>query len=649
MRTAAFAIAAIGLAACQTPVPEGPEPPVPSASTTSVSSGAGPSTTAASAGSVTSPAPSPASRWAACDEPPEGMACIPGGPATIGSDDGQAREKPRHEVEISTFYLDLHEVTNAGYAACEKARACKTRIPATPAFMKPSHPAVPLTWHMAHSYCQWMGKRLPTEAEWEKAARGGPKARTFPWGDEPSTCERAQSVGCAPETTLPVGSLPAGAYGLFDMAGNGYEWVQDWASPCYGECPKACGAACLGLDPRGPCAGAETCDGHSERVLKGGSWYWPAGHGRGAWRRAKKMATGQHRYSVRCASSDATLATWPPVGLEAALPAPTLEPPAKAQVAALQKVRHDDDVMQLKVCKKVHEAQHDCRDPQSYLITNEPEQELWTPYLKNRGGGYVGIGADQNYSLIGTAKSAWAWIFDYDPAVIRLHYVMRALILEHATREAFVAGLEPRQYDATLALVRKGVQPDIDAGTLPKDELDHLQRELRMWMGGVHSRYRKRMTQPKKGKVGFDWLATEGHYRHVRRMYQQGRIALRKGNLLTDIALPDIAASARALKVPVRVFYTSNADDQWTITERYRESLRGLPFDRHSIVLRTTIDSKKVGADRHEWDYVVHHGLDFQRAIARPEVKRMRALEQEGRNHGGNLITIALPGAASTR
>ncbi|MEZ4445322.1 MAG: SUMF1/EgtB/PvdO family nonheme iron enzyme [Polyangiaceae bacterium] len=647
MRTA---LAALGTAltlvgACQPPPPatEVPGRELPSAPPPP------PAAPSPSAAASAKPAPAPAAkpRWASCETPPEDMVCIPGGPAVIGSDDGPEGERPKHEVEVSTFYLDRHEVTHAAYSACEDAGACPKRIPATPDFNKPNQPAVPITWTMAHAYCNWVGKRLPTEAEWEKAARGGPEGRRYPWGDEEPTCQRMQSVGCAPGTTLDVGSLPAGAYGLFDMAGNGYEWVQDWATPCYDGCPNACGEACRGLDPRGPCAGAPTCEGHSDRVLKGGSWFWPADQGRGAHRRHKPMQTGQHRYSVRCASTTPTLATWPAVGITTPLPEPPpTKTPSAAAKRAFEAVREDDDVLKIPPCKNVHEAQHDCRDPQSYLLTNEPAQELWRPYLLNRGGAYVGIGADQSYSFIGSARSRWAFIFDYDPAVIRLHYVLRALILAHEDPTSMVDAMRKENAEAVLALTTKSLEADIQAGRIPADEPERLGRELRMWLGGMHSRYDKRVRQPKPGKVGFDWLATPSHYRYVRSLYQQGRILLRKGNLLTDVALPDIATSARTLGIPIRVLYTSNADDQWTITEGYRKNLRDLPFDSRSIVLRTTIDSRRVGADRHEWDYVVHDGLDFQRAIARPELLRMRDLEQEGRNHDGTLITIALPGEA---
>src|SRR5689334_18936412 len=140
------------------------------------------------------PAPAP---YAACATPPKGMACVPGGPAIVGSDTGPKNERPQRTVEISTFYLDLHEVTHGEYQACVDAGVCaKLSIPdynknIMKPFMGADQPAVPVDYARALKYCTWAGKRLPTEWEWEKAARGD-KGDLHPWGNEPATCERAQ-------------------------------------------------------------------------------------------------------------------------------------------------------------------------------------------------------------------------------------------------------------------------------------------------------------------------------------------------------------------------------------------------------------------------------------------------------------------------
>jgi formylglycine-generating enzyme required for sulfatase activity len=251
--------------------------------------------------------PAAADEEAGCDQAPPfaDMACIARGPAIIGSDNDSPAESPAHRVDISAFFIDRYEVTNGKYSECEKAGKCPTRK--TPDFYKTymadDLPMIPATWDMANQFCVWAGKRLPTEAEWEKAARGGEHGWRYPWGNEPASCERAAYEACLPKHTRPVGSYPPGAYGVHDLAGNGYEWVNDWASDCYDGCERPCGKACLRTDPKGPCDGAPICAGHNKRVLKGGSWYWPADQLRGAWRRAEEPDSGLHRLSFRCAAS----------------------------------------------------------------------------------------------------------------------------------------------------------------------------------------------------------------------------------------------------------------------------------------------------------------------------------------------------------
>lgn len=250
-----------------------------------------------------------------CGEPPPGMACIPGGPFIRGTDDGPKNARPAQTIWLQTFYMDLHEVTYADYKACQKTKDCPRGGPLYNDFSRADQPIVGPNWFAAVKFCEVAGKHLPTEAQWEKAARGPDGAR-YPWGDEEATCEhavikdeRGRSCGVLKKREHPkkgrtfvVGSRPPGAYGLYDMAGNAWEWVYDWSSRNY----EACGAACQGTDPKGPCDGNNRCRGHEQRVVKGGSWYWDSSYATGFYRRThfpQNVHENFHHFGFRCAAS----------------------------------------------------------------------------------------------------------------------------------------------------------------------------------------------------------------------------------------------------------------------------------------------------------------------------------------------------------
>jgi formylglycine-generating enzyme required for sulfatase activity len=172
------------------------------------------------------------------------MVRVPAGVFLMGSDDGPDDERPRHKVEVGEFSIDRTPVTNAQFAAFlnkagvkgpngehwydvddNDARIHQRNGKWVPDSQYENHPAVEVSWFGAGAYCQWAGKRLPNEAQWEKAARGT-DGRKYPWGNEPPDRSRAHfSTGY--NQTVPVGSFPKGAsaYGLLDMAGNTWEWV----------------------------------------------------------------------------------------------------------------------------------------------------------------------------------------------------------------------------------------------------------------------------------------------------------------------------------------------------------------------------------------------------------------------------------------
>lgn len=197
------------------------------------------------------------------------MVYVPKGKFIMGSPDNvsYSDEHPQHTVYLDGFWFDKTEVTNSMYALCVQAGKCQpphetssfTRGSYYGNFQYDDYPVIFVDWNQANTYCSWVGGRLPTEAEWEKAARGI-DGSTYPWGNTDPTCSVANFQGCVGDTSS-AGSYPSGVspYGALDMAGNVWEWVADWYSDSYYSSSTSC-------NPTGPSSG-------TDRVLRGGSWY----------------------------------------------------------------------------------------------------------------------------------------------------------------------------------------------------------------------------------------------------------------------------------------------------------------------------------------------------------------------------------------
>jgi formylglycine-generating enzyme required for sulfatase activity len=181
------------------------------------------------------------------------MGCAPG-----TESDCEADELPLHAVTLSAFEIDRTEVTQEAYLECLEAGACSAPACDFDPVLRRTYPVTCVTWEQAVDYCAFAGKRLPTEAEWEKAARGT-DGRRYPWGDEPPDCARANAFGCA-GAPQPVAIHPSGAspFGAHDMAGNASEYVSDrYGAGYYAESPAT--------DPPGPATG-------NRRVRRGGAF-----------------------------------------------------------------------------------------------------------------------------------------------------------------------------------------------------------------------------------------------------------------------------------------------------------------------------------------------------------------------------------------
>jgi formylglycine-generating enzyme required for sulfatase activity len=280
------------------------------------------------------PADTAAAEPARSNATPAGMVHIPEGDFFMGCNRAvdnacSGQETPGHRLWLDAYSIDVNEVTVADYATCVKAGACSDHhlngfepegapyqdsrgfpvpgaAPTVPDWPtcnwgkagREDHPINCVSWNHANTYCAWAGKRLPTEAEWEKAARGT-DGRKYPWGNEDATCDftvthdYGHAKGCDKKSSWPVGSHPRGAspYGAMDMAGNVWEWVSDWYDPEYLHHQPA-------KNPQGPSTG-------TMKAGKGGCW----GSGN-PWNLRPSSRMGyrpeyrsNHRLGFRCARS----------------------------------------------------------------------------------------------------------------------------------------------------------------------------------------------------------------------------------------------------------------------------------------------------------------------------------------------------------
>ncbi|RKU36792.1 hypothetical protein C6495_03005 [Candidatus Poribacteria bacterium] len=243
------------------------------------------------------------------EDVPADMVLIPAGEFQMGSYHGEADEKPVHSVYLDAFYMDKYEVTVGEYKRFVESTGHRP-LPEWVAQCSPTarHPVVGVSWHDAMAYAKWAGMRLPTEAEWEKAARGGLIGQKYPWGNTLDASKanygKGKKTTSEPpaERTTPVGKYPANGYGLYDMSGNVLEWCLDaYQKKFYANSPY-----------RNPVAGTSGAEGihylienfaqkKEKRVARGGSWSFSPKGVRAANRLGEKPSLLSSDVGFRCA------------------------------------------------------------------------------------------------------------------------------------------------------------------------------------------------------------------------------------------------------------------------------------------------------------------------------------------------------------
>jgi len=316
--------------------------------------------------------------------------------------------------------------------------------------------------------------------------------------------------------------------------------------------------------------------------------------------------------------------------------APALQPLAPAERAILW--GSPEDVLDKKPCVGTRlAATLTCRDAHSHVTTNEWYHNVFVPYIRDLGGGYVGIGSDQGLSFIAHARSSVGWLIDYDPTVLLVNLIHRGLILRSGSSKEFLARWSDDGAGAAAAALAEVYAAHPERGSVV--------RAFRSYRKTLEDHFRVVMNIGRTRS--YHWLHDPGRYRFVREMFQRDRIRIMPGDLLKDRSLQGIADACRKLKVSVRILYLSNAEDYWKYTPQFKRNMVTLPFDDRTVLLRTktTHDGPTIG----KYQYVIQRGLSFQRLLRERGTSGVWTMMRHGTSVEPGLITIGLSDERATK
>lgn len=264
--------------------------------------------------------------------------------------------------------------------------------------------------------------------------------------------------------------------------------------------------------------------------------------------------------------------------------------------------------------------------PIHYVKSNEIRHDVWFPYIRELGGVYIGVGSDQNYTLIATARAQLVFLLDIDINVVRLHRVYEALIEASEDPETLLQRWHEDSREESVALLEQAFA-DLD-----EEDRKRLIRQYKASRETVY-RHLRIVIRRTRGGQATSWLSNPDLYAHIRTLYQRDRVRMMGGDLTGSSALKAAGDAAKALELPVKVLYLSNAEEYFKYVETYRENVRNLPVEDDSVVLRTIYSKEWVHADN-LWGYQVQRLTDFQARLTdlsyRSRNTLFRLAEKEG-------------------
>lgn len=243
-----------------------------------------------------------------------------------------------------------------------------------------------------------------------------------------------------------------------------------------------------------------------------------------------------------------------------------------------------------------------------YVQSNETRHDLYFPFIDGEAGAYVGVGSDQNYTMIAAARSEVAFLLDIDYRVVDLHRMYEVLIRHHDAPRALVDAWHEKNAEASKAILTEAFA-------------DLSERERKRILNGFANgretvyRHLERVIARQRDGEPSSWLSDPEHYAHVRALWQTGRIRVMPGDLAGAKSLQTVASACKSLELPVRVLYMSNAEEYFKYTPQFVANIDAMPLDEGaSMLLRTIYNKKWVHADL--WAYQVQPLADFRTRLA---------------------------------